>query len=133
MNYRLLKGCLCWFWNRDEKNKTVGIFVDSYICQDSTTFFYELGGGVYLNCEPAEYKDIMFYNENPMKQGYLTAKEKAERGILEAVDMFLQEEKQQYIDESPNYEIAMENDNIHKVCGESEEVCEAIRKYMELL
>jgi hypothetical protein len=132
MNYDLLKGCLCWFWDRNEAKPRIGILVD-YFGPENPYPFYEMDGGVYAHCKPASYKDITFYNENPMKQTYLSAKEKAKEGILGAIDTFLAEEKESYKNESPNANIAMEKDNIHRVCGESDEVCEAIRKYMELI
>ena len=100
MNYRLLKGCLCWFWN-NESSKKIGIFVDYFQDEDcpEMTTFYELNGGCYKYCEPAKYKDIMFYEDNPMKQVYLSAKEKAEQGILDAVEEYFKEALDYYKDE----------------------------------
>ena len=132
LNYDLIKGCLCWFWDKNEAKKRIGILVD-YFGPESPYPFYEMDGGVYSHCEPVKYKDVLFYNENPMKEVYLTAKEKAEKGIIEAIDNFLDEEKKIYKDRLPNENMAMEQDNIHHACGESDEVCEAIRKYMELI
>ena len=131
--YSTLKGCLCWFWNTNEAEKKIGILADIYQDEETPVTFYELNGGVFKNCEPAKYKDVMFANENPMKSVYLSAKEQAEQGIIDAVESYLEDAKQQYEDFKPNYTIAMENDYIHKACGESDEVCEAIRKYMELI
>lgn len=132
MNYDLLKGCLCWFWDRDEAKKKVGILVE-YFGPENPYPFYEMEGGVFKNCEPVDTKDVVFYRESPMKKVYLTAKEKAQKEILEKIDEFLNEELKQYKNELPNPNIAMEKDNIHAVCAESKEVQEAIRKYMELL
>ena len=130
MNYDLLKGCLVWFWNK-ETDRKLGVLAE--YDPESPYPYYEMNGGCYRNCEPAEYKEVKFYNENPMKSVYLSAKEKAEQGIINAVDSYLQDAKQQYEDFLPNTNIAMENDYIHNACGESDEVCEAIRKYMELI
>lgn len=133
MDYNLLKGCLCWFWNTNGNEKKIGILADYYEDGEVPYSFYELNGGLFRYCEPAEYKDVKFFNENPMKSVYLSTKQKAEQGIIDAVDSYLQDAKQQYEDFLPNTNIAMENDYIHKACGESDEVCEAIRKYMELI
>lgn len=132
MNYDLLKGHLCWFWDKSEARKRIGILVE-YFGEGNPYPFYEMDGGVFAHCEPVKYKDVLFYEENPMKETYLTAKEKAEKGIINAIDNFLEEEKKAYKESLPNPNMAMEQDNIHHACGESDAVCEAIRKYMELI
>lgn len=132
INYDLLKGCLCWFWDRNEAKPRIGILVD-YFGPESPYPFYEMDGGLYAHCKPAEYKEIKFYHENPMKSVYLGAKEKAQKKIIDTIDGYLTEESQNYIDYQPNTAVAMENDKIHVACAESEEVQNAIKEYMEIL
>lgn len=133
MNYNLLKGCLCWFWNTNGNEKKIGILADYYEDGESPFSFYELNGGIFRYCEPAEYKDVMFYNENPMKSVYLGAKKKAEENIICAIDGYLNEVMDDYIDEMPNVIEGMRSNKEHVACAESEEVVKAIERYMELM
>ena len=135
MDKNLLKGCLVWLWNNNETDKQIGILADVYEDKEypEQNTYYALNGFGYKNCEPVEYKDVMFYNENPMKQVYLTAKEKAAQGIVDAVDEYFKDVKGDYEDELPNYVEGMRANKDHFACGESDGVVKAIEKYMELV
>jgi hypothetical protein len=125
-----LIGTLCWFWHNNEVNKKIGILADIYVDEEfpEQTTFYELNGGSYTHCEPVKEEHITFYADRDCTtKGY----RKAQRELVETVEEYLNDAKEQYIDEIPNYEIAMEQDNVHCACGESDEVVEAIRKLME--
>lgn len=133
MNYNLLKGCLCWFWNTNEAEKKIGILADIYEDEETPITFYELNGGLFKYCEPAKYEDVVFYNENPMKSVYKKAKEKAARDIICAIDGYLNEVMDDYIGEMPNVIEGMRSNKEHVACAESEDVIKAIERYMELM
>lgn len=129
MNYDLLKGKLCWFWNK-ENDLHIDIFCDYYQDKEfpEQNTFYSLNGS-YKYCKPAKVQDVMFYQADT----YLSAKEKAEQGIIDAIDEYFKDVLPDYKDDLPNYVEGMRKNKEHIACGESDGVVKAIEKYMELL
>ena len=125
-----LIGTICWFWYDNEVNKKIGILADIYIDEEypEQTTFYELNGGGYPRCEPVKDYEVAFYADRDCSTAGLR---RAEKNVIETIEQYINEAKEQYIDEVPYYEIAMEQDKVHCACGEDEEVVEAIRKLME--
>jgi len=129
MKNEKLRGCLCWFWNYNPKEKRVGILADIYDDGESPTIYYELNGGSFYNCEPASRDDFSFYNNNPLQ----TAKEKAAEKIIETIDVYFNEIKEEYKNDLPNYVVGMIKNHECQACLESFEVQNAVKKYMELM
>ena len=56
-----LIGCLCWFWDRDLKNKILGVL--KKIDRDYYNPYEEVGGCCYKNCRPVRRDEIKFVED----------------------------------------------------------------------
>ena len=125
-----IKGTLCWFWNNNEVNKKIGILADIYVdeeCPEQTTF-YELNGGLFKHCEPADEKDITFYADKDCSTRGLR---KAKKALIEAIEENLQEQMNYYEENSDdyiNYVEAALDDKVHVSCFQDEKILKLARK-----
>ena len=93
-------GCLCWFWDKNEAKKKIGILVD-YFGEDNPYPFYELDGGVYSHCEPVEDYEISLYADKDCTTAGLRRKERA---LVEAIEESISDNLEYYKEEYNNHD-----------------------------
>lgn len=62
INYEKCIGCLCWFWDGFEENKSLSRLI-SYDSEVRTPFMNDKNFR-FLNCKPAKPEEIKFYGGN---------------------------------------------------------------------
>ena len=110
--------------------KKIGILADMYIDDEypEQNSFYELNGGVYSNCEPANEEDIPFYAD---KNSSTRGQRKAKKDLINAIEEYLEDKMEYYeenSDEYINYVEASLDDEVHVSCFQDEKILELARK-----
>lgn len=60
-NYIIKNKCLCWFWDNDDKYKSIEKLAG--INNDEVYPFENTRGGVYRHCRPVRRDEITFYED----------------------------------------------------------------------
>lgn len=129
-----LVGCLCWFWNNKEEQAKIGILADVYEDEEypEQNTFYELNGGSYKFCCPAEDYEVKFYAD---KDCTTASKRRCRNAVADAIEEELEEQLDYYADEyenhpTINYVQAALSDNVHCAVLESDRVVDAVKKLL---